>query len=116
MDDRCATIACALNPADWLVDSHEFADFRAQVKPVGSPKHMKSLLLLLLTATSFTAVEASTTLMQRIMKAADKNNHGKLTRPVLTALLLAQLIQSNPSPKNKLLLLTVDRRQDTLWE
>lgn len=40
---------------------------------------MKSLLLLLLTAASFTAVEPSTTLMQRIMKAADKNNDGKLT-------------------------------------
>lgn len=35
--------------------------------------------LKLLTATLFTAVEPSTTLMQRIMKAADKNNDGKLT-------------------------------------
>jgi len=40
---------------------------------------MKSLVLLLLTATSFTAVEPSATLMQRIMKAADKNNDGKRT-------------------------------------
>jgi Ca2+-binding EF-hand superfamily protein len=32
-----------------------------------------------MTATSFTALEPSTTLMQRIMKAADKNNDGKVT-------------------------------------